>query len=79
MKKLFAKIPKDKLLHFVGGTYIYLIAQLFFRVDIALALVLIIATAIEVRDFFFKESSIEVLDIVFTLLGGFSAYWILQF
>lgn len=36
MKKLINKIAKDKLLHLIGGTYIFLLSNIFFEKWIAM-------------------------------------------
>lgn len=71
MKKLINKIAKDKLLHLIGGTYIFLLSNIFFEKWIAMFIVLTISILIEaVWDGLMKKGTPEVLDVVWTVIGG---------
>lgn len=63
-------LPYDKLLHFLGGTYIALIALSLSTWWVALLATLIIATWIEVYDSLSGKGTAEILDIVYTMAGG---------
>lgn len=69
MKKLLTRIfPYDKLLHFVGGTYIALFLS-GFTWWVTLLAVLVGAIGVEVYDKRGKGNA-EILDIIYTLAGG---------
>lgn len=74
MKKLINKLPKDKLLHLIGGTYIFLFSNIFFEKWIAMFIVLTAAILIEaVWDGLMKKGTPELLDVVWTVAGGLLA------
>ncbi len=72
MKAFISNIlpQRDKLLHFIGGTYISLILSGFAAWWITLLIVFIIALGVEVYDKFSGKGTAEVLDIIYTLAGS---------
>jgi glycopeptide antibiotics resistance protein len=71
MKRILIRLlPYDKTLHLLGGVLIYLVCQNFLTWWISLAVVLIIAIGIEIYDKLSKTGTPELLDIVYTILGG---------
>lgn len=71
MKAIINRIPKDKLAHLIGGTYIFLFSNIFFEKWIAMFVVLKVAILIEaVYDGLMKKGTPEVLDVVWTVIGG---------
>jgi glycopeptide antibiotics resistance protein len=74
IKKLFIKLlPLDKSLHLLGGVLIYLVCQNFLNWWIPLSVVLIVAVGIEVYDKVSKTGTPELMDIVYTVIGGLIA------
>ena len=71
LKKIFTKIfPYDKLLHYVLGIYIALLTLPFIAWWLSLILVFFVALIIEVNDKISKKGTPEILDIIYTMLGG---------
>ena len=71
LKKIFTKIfPYDKLLHFTFGVFLSLIFYDFFAWWQSLLITLSLAIIIELYDKLSKKGTPEVLDIVYTMLGG---------
>ena len=70
IKNLLSKLSprKDRLQHFFYGFFLFKIALFFVAPIIALAIVFIIALAIEIKDI--KTSGFDVIDILFTVLTG---------
>ena len=69
------KLPnKDKLLHFICGTYIYLIASVLLTPILSIGLVIIAGFA---KEFFWDrwlgKGAFEWMDIVYTIVGGLMA------
>jgi hypothetical protein len=79
MKQLLSKITaKDKLLHFIAGTLIYLFLALFISLEWALASTIVIAGAKEaVWDMYLKKGTPEPLDFFMTILPVILMYFIL--
>lgn len=75
---MISRIKKDKLLHFIIGTYIMLVAQIFIAMPLALLAVAVVGLAKEVLyDLLLKKGTPERADFVYTLLGGVLTYLIL--
>lgn len=71
MKTIINKLPKDKLAHLIGGTYIFLLSNIFFEKWIAMFVVLTVAILIEaVWDGLMKKGTPELLDVAWTVIGG---------
>ena len=71
LKKIFTKIfPYDKLLHYVLGIYIALLTLPFIAWWLSLILVFFVALIIEVNDKISKKGTPEILDIIYTVMGG---------
>lgn len=71
LKKIFTKIfPYDKLLHYVLGIYIALLTLPFIAWWLSLILVFFVALIIEVNDKISKKGIPEILDIIYTVMGG---------
>ena len=71
MKKYLIKLlPYDKALHLLGGMIIFLIANNFLFGVWSLLVVLIAAISVEVIDYVSKKGTPEVMDIVYTCIGG---------
>lgn len=69
---------KDKLLHFIAGTLIYLIAALFIPLVWALVSVFVIGAAKEaVYDMYLKKGTPEPMDYFVTVLPALLMYFIL--
>jgi len=70
IKNLLSKLSprKDRLQHFFYGFFLFKLALFFVAPIIALAIVFIIALAIEIKDI--KTSGFDVIDILFTVLTG---------
>jgi len=70
IKNLLSKLSprKDRLQHFFYGFFLFKIALFFVAPIIALAIIFIIAFAIEIKDI--KTSGFDVIDILFTVLTG---------
>ena len=66
------KLPnKDKLLHFICGTYIYLIASVLLTPMLSVMLVIIAGFAKEfVWDKWLGKGTFEWMDIIYTITGG---------
>lgn len=66
-----AAIKKDKLLHFIAGTYIFMFFAIFLQLWVALLIVAIIGAAKELYyDKILKKGTPELEDFLFTLGGG---------
>ena len=62
---------KDKLLHFICGTYIYLIASVLLTPMLSVMLVIIAGFAKEfIYDKWLDKGTFEWMDIVYTVSGG---------
>ena len=62
---------KDKLLHFICGTYIYLIASVLLTPMLSVMLVIIAGFAKEfIWDRWLGKGTFEWMDIVYTVSGG---------
>ncbi len=71
MKKYLIKLlPYDKALHLLGGMIIFLIANNFLLGGWSLLVVLIAAISVEVIDYVSKKGTPELMDIVYTMVGG---------
>lgn len=70
---ILSNIPKDKLLHFFYGFLIMILLSLFLPKTIVVISLLLIAVAKEIRDKF-KNGSVELLDVLFTILPLSSLY-----
>ena len=65
---------KDKLLHFICGTYIYLIASVLLTPMLSILLVIIAGFAKEfIWDKWLNKGTFEWMDIVYTIGGGLMA------
>ncbi len=65
---------KDKLLHFICGTYIYLIASVLLTPMLSILLVIIAGFAKEfVWDRWLGKGAFECIDIVYTIVGRLMA------
>ena len=68
---MISRIKKDKILHFIAGTYIFMISAIFVNLWMSLLIVAIIGAFKEwVYDKALNKGTPEVLDFLFTLLGG---------
>ena len=69
------KLPnKDKLLHFICGTYIYLIVSVLLAPMLSIVLVIIAGFAKEfIWDKWLNKGTFEWMDIVYTIAGGLMA------
>ncbi len=68
------RIQKDKLLHFICGTYIYLIASVLLTPILSIGLVIIAGFAKEfIWDRWLGKGAFEWMDIVYTIVGGLMA------
>ena len=68
------RIQKDKLLHFICGTYIYLIASVLLTPILSIGLVIIAGFAKEfIWDRWLGKGAFEWMDIVYTVVGGLMA------
>lgn len=72
MKKIIARIPKDKLLHILGGIYLYLIVRIFLDKYSAMVVTFMVAVVIEMIDALTKKGTGEFMDMVATTAGGAS-------
>lgn len=79
VKKFFAQIPHDKLLHFCGGLIIGLYSKRISSIWvgpwaarlIAISIVILVAIGIElIYDKWWNKGTPEVLDVVWTTAGG---------
>lgn len=79
MKSFIIKLlPYDKLLHLVGGIYIYLISTIFVDGLISLFIALTIAILIEaVYDGLMEQGEPEILDVFYTMVGAVSVHLLL--
>lgn len=74
MNKLIKKIGTDKLLHFICGTYIYLIASVLLTPMLSMMLVIIGGFAKEfIWDKWLNKGTFEWMDIIYTIAGGVMA------
>lgn len=64
------QIPQDKANHFIYGLLICFISSLFFSSIIALSIVIIIGVVKEIYDKISNKGNPELLDLIFTGLGG---------
>ena len=65
------RVQKDKLLHFICGTYIYLIASVFLTPMLSILLVIIAGFAKEfIWDKWLGKGAFEWMDIIYTITGG---------
>ncbi len=65
------RIEKDKLLHFICGTYIYLIASVLLTPILSIGLVFIAGFAKEfIWDRWLGKGAFEWMDIIYTITGG---------
>lgn len=72
-----AAIQKDKLLHFITGTYIFMISALFFQLWAALLIVAIVGALKEVYyDKILDKGTPELADFLYTLGGGLITFLI---
>lgn len=68
------RIQKDKLLHFICGTCIYLIASVLLTPMLSILLVIIAGFAKEfIWDRWLGKGAFEWMDIVYTITGGLMA------
>lgn len=73
MKKLIAKIPKDKLLHAILGIYVYLFSRICFKESLAILIVVLVGIGIElIHDKWMKRGEPELMDVLATIVGGVS-------
>lgn len=68
VKQILEKIEKDKLLHFVAGSFVYASSSWFLGYY-ALALVVAVAVGKEVYDHYYN-GTVDVWDAVATIVGG---------
>lgn len=68
--------PKDKLLHFIAGALIGLLANAFMPYQVALLTVLLAAVIKELYDYFSKKGTLEIADALTTFIGGVIAIWL---
>ena len=62
---------KDKLLHFIAGTYIYLTASVLLTPMLSIVLVIIAGFAKEfIWDRWLGKGTFEWMDIIYTITGG---------
>ena len=65
------RVQKDKLLHFICGTYIYLIASVLLTPMLSVMLVIIAGFAKEfIWDRWLGKGAFEWMDIIYTITGG---------
>lgn len=71
------RIGKDKLSHFIAGTYIFMIAAIFFQHWAALLIVAIVGAAKEIYyDKVLDKGTPEFADFLYTLAGGLITFLI---
>ena len=71
--KISNLIEKDKLLHLIGGSYLYLFFNLTLSDLISIILVAIVAVLIElVHDKWLGKGTPELMDVIYTVAGGVS-------
>ena len=71
IQKLIKKIGVDKLLHFLCGMIIALISLIIFKSFItAIVLTAWIGAAKEIFDMRKNDNKFDVLDLIFTIVGG---------
>ena len=63
-------IPQDKANHYVYGSVIYFISNLFLSPILSMLVILLIALLKELYDYKAKTGTPEAMDVVWTLLGG---------
>ena len=69
MKEKIAKLlPKDKLLHFFVGFFIYVGISIFFTPLLSLLFTTVLAVLNEVVDEHKKKGAFDIIDILFTVL-----------
>jgi hypothetical protein len=77
IKNLLIKmLPYDKLLHFVGGTYIFLIANIFLTSLFSLMIVVLISIIIELYDKLSGKGTPELTDIFYCIVGALTPFLI---
>lgn len=76
---MFNNIPKDKLLHFIAGVVVYLIANVFTDPFNAVAISVLIGALKEIYDSFDSKRTPDVFDFIATCLGGISGFLISYF
>ena len=79
LRRLYQTIlntPKDKLLHFIAGALIGLLANAFVIYQFAILIVLLAAVTKELYDYFSKKGTPEIADAFATFIGGFIAIWL---
>lgn len=68
--KVAEYIPKDKLIHFFVGFFIFVIANYFTSQIIALLIVIIWGVGKELLDKYVKKTKFDVVDLLFTISAG---------
>jgi hypothetical protein len=63
-------VPQDKANHYIYGSVIYFITSLCLSPILSLIVVLLIAFLKELYDYKTKKGTPEVMDIVWTMIGG---------
>ena len=63
-------IPRDKLLHFFGGAWVYFHVAVFFNVVYAGAFTIAVACGIEIYQHLAKKGKMDPMDAFATILGG---------
>ncbi len=72
-----SRLKIDKLLHFIAGTYIYMISAAYMQSWIGLLLVAIIGATKEiVWDKLLGKGTPEVADFIWTMIGGLFTFLI---
>ena len=67
----------DKVLHFIGGQLIYFLLHSIIGINALYAIiaVLIIATVVEIYDWYTGTGTLEIMDIVATVAGAVFLYF----
>ena len=74
---MISRIKKDKLLHFIAGTYIFMLSAIFVNQLVSLMIVVVIGALKElVYDKALNKGTTEVADFIFTFLGGMFTFLI---
>ena len=75
------KLPAyDKLLHFIAGTYIYLVLAIFLHPALALLGVAIIGVGKElIWDKYMGKGCLEIKDFIYTFAGGLMSLLLTMF
>lgn len=74
---MIGRIKKDKLLHFIAGTYIFMLSAILVPLWMALLIVAIVGAGKEIfYDKALNKGTPEVADFVYTLIGGVFAFLI---